>query len=120
MTDRLLAAVASGDSAAAMALMSPDVVLVTDGGPERHAARRPVVGPFRVTRFMVNVSKRMVPQTAIEAVTVNTAAGYRLRDPAGVLDAVIAFDVVGGAISAIWVVSNPDKLTRMDTPTPMS
>ena len=114
--DRLVSAVAGGDISTAMALMSQDVVLVTDGGPDRHAARRPVVGPWRVSRFLVNVAKRIAPGTEIEPVTINSAAGFRLRDPSGSEDAAIAFDFTDDVISAIWMVSNPDKLSHMDMP----
>jgi RNA polymerase sigma-70 factor (ECF subfamily) len=99
-----------------MALMSEDVVLVTDGGPNRHAARRPVVGPWRVNRLLANISKRISPTVGFEAVTINGAAGFRLRDPAGEQDAAIAFDLTDGLVSAIWVVTNPEKLTRIDMP----
>ncbi|HUE60636.1 MAG TPA: RNA polymerase sigma factor SigJ [Acidimicrobiales bacterium] len=116
VADRLLAAIAGGDTDTAMALMSQDVVLVTDGGPNRHAARRPVVGPWRVNRFLANISKRVSPTVGIEAVTINGAAGFRLRDPAGEQDAAMAFDLTDGVVSAIWVVTNPEKLTRINTP----
>ena len=116
IADRLMAALGSGDVKGAMALMSEDVVLVTDGGPKRHAARRPVTGPFRVTRFLATVGRRLSPAVQFVPVTVNTAAGFRFIDPAGQQDAAIAIDVNGGLVSAIWVVSNPDKLTHMDSP----
>jgi RNA polymerase sigma-70 factor (ECF subfamily) len=120
IADRLMAALGSGDVEGAMALMSEDVVLVTDGGPKRHAARRPVAGPFRVTRFLATVGKRISPAVQYARVTVNTAAGFRLIDPDGQQDAVIAIDVTDGLVSAIWAVTNPDKLTHMDSPVLLS
>lgn len=120
IADRLMAAIASGDTRAAMALMSEDVVLVTDGGPKRHAARRPVIGPRRVTRFLTNVASRMSSSVVVEPATVNAAAGFRLSDAAKEQDGAIAIDVTDGVVSAIWVVTNPDKLTHMDTPAPIS
>lgn len=119
LADRLMAAVGSGDTDAAVALMSPDVVLVTDGGPHRHAARRPVVGPARVSRFLVNIAKRITPTVRFETATINTAAGFRLVDTEREQDAAIAIDVVDGAVTAIWVVTNPDKLRRMESPAPI-
>lgn len=116
VADRLMAALTSGDTQAAMALMSEDVVMVTDGGPKRHAARRPVIGPFRVTRFLHNVSKRIAPTVRFEAATINAAAGFLFIDPAGEQDAAIAIDVTDGLVTAIWAVTNPDKLTRIDSP----
>lgn len=114
--DNLLVAVSTGDISATMALLSPDVVLVTDGGPQRHAARRPVVGPWRVGRFLINVAKRLPAGSSLEPVSVNGSPGYRLRRLSGEEDAAIAFDVTGGAVSAIWLVSNPEKLTGMSAP----
>jgi RNA polymerase sigma-70 factor, ECF subfamily len=116
VADRLLGAVSVGDTRAVIALLSDDVVLVTDGGPKRHAARRPVVGPERVARFLTNVAKRVPAGTEVRPVTVNTAAGFYLRDPSGAPDAALAFDLTDGVVSAIWVVTNPDKLTFMDSP----
>ncbi len=117
VVDRLLMAVASGDTQTAMALMSDDVVMVTDGGAQRHAARRPVVGPSRVTRFLINVAKRFPADLQIEPATINTAVGFCLRDPSGAQDAAIAFDLTGGVVSAIWAITNPDKLARLNMPT---
>lgn len=114
--DNLLAAVSTGDISATMALLSPDVVLVTDGGAQRHAARRPVIGPWRVGRFLTNVAKRLPAGSLLEPVIVNGSPGYRLRRISGEEDAAIAFDVTGGVVSAIWLVTNPEKLTGMSAP----
>lgn len=116
VADRLLAAISNGDIKAAMSLMAEDVVLVTDGGPNRHAARRPVVGPWRVSRFLSTVARRIPAGSAVEPVTVNCAVGFRLRTQTGQPDAAIAFDLTHGTVSAIWVVTNPDKLARLETP----
>ncbi|MHB1446521.1 MAG: RNA polymerase sigma factor SigJ [Acidimicrobiales bacterium] len=120
LADRLLQAVASGDTEAAMALLSEDVVLVTDGGPKRHAARRPVVGPHRVTRFLTNIAKRLSSGVVVEPVLLNAAAGFLLRDPTGSQSGAMAFDLTNGVISAIWVVTNPDKLACLDSPAVLS
>ncbi len=53
----------AGDVAATMALLDPDVVLTSDGGPHRHAARRPVIGADRVTRLLVNITQRGLDET---------------------------------------------------------
>lgn len=114
--DNLLVAVSTGDIRATMALLSPDVVLVTDGGAQRHAARRPVIGPWRVGRFLTNVAKRLPAGSLLEPVIVNGSPGYRLHRISGEEDAAIAFDVTGGVVSAIWLVTNPEKLTGMSAP----
>lgn len=43
---------AAGDEEQALALLAPDVRLVSGAGPDRRAARRPVVGPHRVQRLL--------------------------------------------------------------------
>ena len=57
----LLATVAQGDVEQVMALLAPDIVMLSDGGPHRHAARRPVVGADRVARLMVNIARGYRP-----------------------------------------------------------
>ncbi len=54
----LLGAIASGDVEGVMSRLAPDVVELSDGGADRRASRRPVVGADRVARFLVNLSKR--------------------------------------------------------------
>jgi hypothetical protein len=51
-----------------------------------------------------------------EPATVNAAVGVLIRDPARLQDAAMAFDVTDGIVTAIWVVTNPDKLTHIDAP----
>lgn len=51
----LFMATASGDIDTLLTLLDTDVVLLSDGGAERRAARRLVVGAPKVARFMVNL-----------------------------------------------------------------
>ncbi|GIU86471.1 MAG: RNA polymerase sigma factor SigJ [Acidimicrobiia bacterium] len=81
----LLAALAAGDVDGAARLLAPGVVLVADGGPDRRAARRPVVGPARVARLLVYLASgsptawcRGPPgSTATRACSSGTGAGGR-------------------------------------------
>ena len=113
--DRLLAAVMTGDIDSVMRALSADVVLVSDGGPTRHAARRPVVGPWRVARLLVNLAKRMSPGATMQSVTVNGRAGLFVADPVHG-DVVLGFDVTGDAVGAIWTVNAPDKVDHFTRP----
>ena len=56
---RLVDAVTAGDIERVMALMSEDVVHVSDGGEHHRAARQPVVGRERVARLLVNLAARL-------------------------------------------------------------
>ena len=67
---RLMAAVAAGDLTQTLELLDADVVLLSDGGPARKAARRPVVGADQVARFAINVARRGAV-TALQATEIN-------------------------------------------------
>ena len=56
VTERFLAAAAGGDVEALLAVLAPDVVLVTDGGGKAKAALRPIAGADKVARFVAAVS----------------------------------------------------------------
>ena len=58
LTDRFLAACATGDLSGLLSMLSDDVVVWTDGGGKVRAAMRPVVGPYRSSRFLMNVAKK--------------------------------------------------------------
>ncbi|HXW35195.1 MAG TPA: RNA polymerase sigma factor SigJ, partial [Acidimicrobiales bacterium] len=112
---KLLVALSLGDAQRVAELLDPSVTLVTDGGPSRHAARRPVVGPYRVTRLLLNLSKRLTDRTAHFS-DVNGSLGLVFCMPDGSVDWVASCDQVDGRIAHIWVMGNPDKLARVRSP----
>ena len=113
--DALLLALAAGDTDALLAVLAPDVVLVTDGGPTRRAARRPVLGATRVSRFLVNVARRQPEGMAVQPVMVNGDTGVVIAF-GDVVDDVFSFEIADGRITCIRVVRNPDKLARVGLP----
>lgn len=114
---QLAAAVLAGDVDAVRRLLSPDVVLLSDGGAATHAARRPVVTPERVARFLVNVTRRptaWLPEITLEETTLNGSPGFLARDPDGVPVLGQAIDVVDGLVVRIHITANRAKLTSVD------
>ncbi len=112
--DGLVAAIASGDIDQVIERLAPDVVCISDGGPKRRAARYPVVGAPRVARLLVNLAKRHAAEGVdLTAVNVNGDPGLLIY-LAGQLDQVMAVEVNDGLISAIRLLRNPDKLTRVE------
>ena len=111
LTDRFLVACATGDLSGLLALLSEDVVLWTDGGGKARAALRPVVGPHRSSRFLINVAKRgnfLDPRPVVlngQPATVFVAEGK--------VTGALAFDIRDGLIVGIRAVTNPDKLVRL-------
>lgn len=108
---RLLEAVGRGDVEALLELLDTDVVLVSDGGPNRRAARRPVVGATRVARFAVNLAQRY-PEGDVRAVDVNGTPAVVLEGSGTPL--VVAGEQRGGKVVALWLLANPDKLAALE------
>jgi RNA polymerase sigma-70 factor (ECF subfamily) len=116
LLERLVAATVCGDVAAALSLLDPDVVLTSDSGPNRHAARRPIQGRDRVVRLFVNLAKRLEPGP-ISALTVNNRPSIVIGQDDGPI--VVQADEREGRIVAIRVLMNPDKLAGLEAPPPL-
>ncbi len=107
-----LEAAVAGDEERLVELLAADVELVSDGGPNRHAARRPVAGVDRVVRFVANIARRMQPGSEVVRTTVNGTPGVVVRQP-GDTPIVFAFDIAGDRISTIRAILNPDKVAHV-------
>lgn len=108
----LLAATANGDVDEVARLLSDDPVLVSDGGAERRAARRPVQGRRRVARFLVNLAKRL-PEAGVEPLTINGEIGMR-ASIAGEQVLAMAFEVAESHVRAIHLIRSAQKLAALD------
>jgi RNA polymerase sigma-70 factor, ECF subfamily len=115
VVDALLFAIAAGDTDRVLACVAPDVVCVSDGGPDRRAARRPVVGSHRVARLMINLARRYAGAMAVEGVEVNGEFGV-LVSVDDEVEQVMTFEVEDGRVARILIVRNPDKLARLARP----
>ncbi|MDN3352709.1 RNA polymerase sigma-70 factor [Actinomadura sp. DC4] len=114
VTEELLSAMVGGDLDRLLAVLAPDVVLVSDGGGKRTAARRPIVGATQVGRFMAGIAQRPYDgveqeDMTVEFVDVNGVPGVVIRGGGTVLSAMAA-EVSEGRIHAIHLIANPDKL----------
>lgn len=105
-------AVMSGDLDAVRSMLHPDAVLTSDGGPHRHAARRPVVGADRVARFLVNIARRVPDDVRFDPVWVNGSPGV-LVSFGGRPYMVNVVEVRDGRVVRQYSVSNPDKLAAV-------
>ena len=105
-----LEASATGELERLIALLDPDVVLRSDGGGKMSAARRPVVGPDRVARFLLGIPHL---NPGIELTPTETPDGIALLATLnGRTDSVVSFAVARDRITEIFIVRNPDKLTQ--------
>ena len=109
--ERFLAATASGDLQSLMDVIAPDIVLITDGGGEKRAALRPILGAEKVLRFLSGV---YVLASKVELVTVNGGPALRL-ELNGELEAVATFTFEDDLVVGAYIVRNPQKLGSLET-----
>lgn len=108
------AAVFAGDLEALREVLADDSVLYPDGGGRVVSALRPIHGDDRVARFLLGVLRKfpMTDSVRISEQTVNGAPGFVLEEHGRAVQT-IAFDVRDGRVAAVYIVRNPDKLTRV-------
>jgi RNA polymerase sigma-70 factor (TIGR02957 family) len=114
VTEEFLSAAVGGDLERLLAVLAPEVMLVSDGGGKRTAARRPLVGADAVARFIAAIGTRPYDGVAAEDMTiviadVNGVPGVVIQGGGKVLT-VFAAEIADGRVRAIHVVANPDKL----------
>ena len=109
---RFREAAATGDLQALLDVLSPDVVLVTDGGGKKQAALRPILGVEKVLRFLAGVRPDAVPVEHVR-MWLNGQPAMRFVI-GGVLDGVGTAVIEDGVVTALHLVRNPDKLGRLE------
>ncbi|GAA3775996.1 RNA polymerase sigma-70 factor [Streptomyces chiangmaiensis] len=112
-------ALQTGDLQALLDVLAPDVLLVTDGGGLKQAALRPVTGADNVLRYIAGNARKVNGAFTSELMTVNGNPALILR-LGGALDSVLAFRVEDARITGLYSVRNPEKLTRVESETPLS
>ncbi|MEU6354764.1 RNA polymerase sigma-70 factor [Streptomyces sp. NPDC047072] len=109
LTERFLAAAAGGDLAGLMALLAPDVRLVGDSGGKSKAPLRVLESADHVSRFLVGVAEKGVPDITWRFLELNGGPALLVLS-AGKPDSVFQLDILDGRIQAIYIIRNPDKL----------
>lgn len=112
-------ALATGDLQGFLDVLAPDVVLMSDGGGLRQAAPRPISGADKVARFIVGGSRRHRATLTSEFTMVNGGPALVLRVD-GEIDGVVAIRFEDDRITGLYYVRNPEKLTRVDSETPLT
>ncbi len=102
-----LQACATGDVAALLPLLDPEVTVHSDGGGVVRAARHPIQGADRVARFILGL---LVKDSSLLAgtATVEGRTSVVVRRDGGVVG-VVTFGVAE-RIRDVWIVVNPEKL----------
>ncbi len=108
-------AVETGDLQGLLDVLSPDVVLLGDGGGLAQAVPRPILGADKVSRVL-EVGLPHIDAASLRPAQVNgyPALVYRLD---GIVDTVLAFRIDDGLITGLYAVRNPEKLSHMEEET---
>ena len=121
LLDAFIGAVASGDPAQLEVLLHDDVVLVSDGGAKVRAARHPLIGAYRVGRFLTGLARNATAaDVELEYVLANGQISVVLKAGDGTASLfTLESDADGSHVRRIFVQRNPEKLERAlvsDTP----
>ncbi|MCX5101249.1 MULTISPECIES: RNA polymerase sigma-70 factor [unclassified Streptomyces] len=117
--DSFRRALETGDLQGLLDVLAPDVVLLGDGGGIKQAARRPIVGADKVARYLVGGTNKNTATITISPTLANGNPAFLLRLD-GVVDGVVAFRIEDAHITGLYYVRNPEKLTRVDSETPLT
>lgn len=108
-----LEAAQSGDARHLAALLTDNVALHTDGGGRRRAALRVILGRDRVARGITGIMRKFAqPVVAQCPARIGGLPGIITRYADGGLQTA-ALQLTEGRISAIYVVTNPEKLQHL-------
>ncbi|HSA51444.1 MAG TPA: RNA polymerase sigma-70 factor [Yinghuangia sp.] len=112
-------AIETGDLQDLVDVLAPDVVLLSDGGGVKKAVLRPIVGADKITRLLAGGRTKFTAEVSAEPVQVNGCPGLIVRFD-GELDCVVAMRVDNGLITGLYLVRNPEKLSRVGRETVLS
>jgi len=113
LAQQFLDASRTGNLRSLLQLLSTDVVFYSDGGGKAPAIPKPVQGADGVARLVINAQQKFVP-TSVESriLPINGVPGV-VTYAAGRPFSAVSFDFGGDRISAIYLVTNPDKLDHL-------
>jgi RNA polymerase sigma-70 factor (TIGR02957 family) len=118
ITEQFFAAAAGGDLDGLMAILSPGVVLTSDGGGQAKAARRPIEGADKVARFVAAITAEglaTIPDLRAEIADVNGTPGivaWSGEQPFVAMSLLVS----EGRIDQVYVMVNPEKLAGLTAP----
>jgi RNA polymerase sigma-70 factor (ECF subfamily) len=112
VTERFLAACATGDYEALLALLAPGATLVGDGGGRVRAPLRPIHGADKVARFLAAVAAAPIPDLEGTVWEHSAGPGFTVTS-AGHPLAAVGLELDDDRVAAVYLVVNPDKLRHL-------
>ncbi|MEU4405701.1 RNA polymerase sigma factor SigJ [Streptosporangium sp. NPDC023963] len=125
LTERFAEAAVGGDLGALTAMLAEDASLVSDGGGRAKAPLRTITGAGRVARFLSSITSGDRPRAFMESIGAGPVSGFGMEiaevngGPAVVVTAdgrpvtVFSLVVEDGLIRTVFLVTNPEKLSRL-------
>ncbi|MFD3956643.1 MULTISPECIES: RNA polymerase sigma-70 factor [Streptomyces] len=110
LTERFLAAASGGSIERLMALLAPDIRLVSDAGGKAKAALRTIEPADKVGRFLAAVAQEVGPDWDMRVAEFNGGPAVACF-VGGKPDTFLQLEVRDGVIQCIYIVRNPDKLS---------
>ncbi|WP_285568929.1 RNA polymerase sigma-70 factor [Streptomyces sp. NBC_01463] len=117
--DSFVRALNGGDLQGLLDILAPEIVYIGDGGGVKHAALRPIVGADKVARLLAGGLGRNTIPIAFSHTMVNGSPALAVHLD-GELDSIIAAHVQADRITGLYVVRNPEKLSRIASETPLT
>lgn len=109
----------TGDLQGLLDVLAPEVVYMGDGGGIKHAALRPIVGADKVARLFAGMADRAGNVLTFGPAVVNGTPALVVH-LGGEFDGVVAVQVVDGRITGLYFVRNPEKLSHVESETPLT
>ncbi|XKK37242.1 RNA polymerase sigma-70 factor [Nocardiopsis sp. ARC36] len=131
ITERFLRACMEGDLDGLTGLLADDATLVGDGGGKAKAPLRVLEGSSKVGRFLASLpgnADRFLASLGLDPAMTWADARTEVTEvnggPAAVVSlggrvvALVVLDVADGRVQHVYLVANPDKMSRLRTPGP--
>ncbi|GII05246.1 RNA polymerase sigma24 factor [Planobispora takensis] len=125
ITERFIGAAVDGDLEGLVSMLAADATLVGDGGGKVRAPLRSIVGADKIARLLVSIASETGARRFLESIGLTEADGITVEfpeingAPAAVITAggqvitLLSLVVRDGLIETIYLVVNPDKLSRL-------
>jgi RNA polymerase sigma-70 factor (ECF subfamily) len=111
LASAFLTATVAGDIDQIRNLLAADAIMYTDGGGVVTAARKPIYGAEKITRFLVGVQgKNAYPDDPVfTPVLVNGDPGVRMDSASRGFLSIVAIELADGAVQALRFFNNPER-----------
>ncbi|MFW5940331.1 MAG: RNA polymerase sigma-70 factor [Chloroflexota bacterium] len=103
-----------GEVQSVLELLAPDATIISDGGGKVAAARIPIQGADRVSRFCLRLADLATPQMKGGFASLNGQTAFVIYDAEGRVDTVTLARWDGDTIRELLYVRNPHKLMAVE------